>query len=175
MFFRKFKVRYQDNIFTNNMQLRMSFFMMPILPICGDIESNPGSKRHDSCYNFSICHWNLNSMSAHNFAKINLFETCNSITKFNIICLLEPHLDSSIAYDNGDTYIKGYNLYKVNALYKGNLEKLIINVYSCKAGFVLMIGDLNAKSCNQSINNTTTPEGAHLDSITSLYGMKQLI
>ena len=38
-----------------------------------------------------------------------------------------------------------------------------------------MIGDFNAKSCNWSINNTTTPEGAHLGSITSLYGMKQLI
>ena len=38
-----------------------------------------------------------------------------------------------------------------------------------------MIGDFNAKSCNWSINDTTTPEGAQLDSITSLYGMKQLI
>ena len=46
---------------------------------------------------------------------------------------------------------------------------------SQKADFVLMIGDFNAKSCNWSINDTTTPEGAQLDSITSLYGMKQLI
>ena len=38
-----------------------------------------------------------------------------------------------------------------------------------------MIGDFNAKSCNLSINDTTTPEGAHLESITSLSGMKQFI
>ena len=38
-----------------------------------------------------------------------------------------------------------------------------------------MIADFNAKSCNWSINNTTIPDGAKLDSITSLYGMKQLI
>ena len=38
-----------------------------------------------------------------------------------------------------------------------------------------MIDYFNAKSCNWSINDTTTPEGAQLDSITSLYGMKQLI
>ena len=56
-----------------------------------------------------------------------------------------------------------------------NFEKLIIDIYSRKADFVLMIGDFNAKSCNWSINDTTTPEGAQLDSITSLYGMKQLI
>ena len=51
-----------------------------------------------------------------------------------------------------------------------NFEKL-----SWKVDFVLMIGDFNVKSCNWSINDTTTPEGAQLDSITSLYGMKQLI
>ena len=56
-----------------------------------------------------------------------------------------------------------------------DFEKLMIDIYSRKADFVLMIGDFNAKSCNWSINNTTTPEGAHLGSITSLYGMKQLI
>ena len=37
-----------------------------------------------------------------------------------------------------------------------------------------MIGDFNTKSCNWSINDTTTPKGAQLDSITALYGMKQL-
>ena len=60
-----------------------------------------------------------------------------------------------------------------------NLTPLLttfINYFiSRKADFVLMIGDFNAKSCNWSINDTTTPEGAQLDSITSLYGMKQLI
>ena len=56
-----------------------------------------------------------------------------------------------------------------------NSEKVIIDIYSQKADFVLMIGDFNADSCNLSINDTTTPEGAQLDSFKSFYGMKQLI
>ena len=38
-----------------------------------------------------------------------------------------------------------------------------------------MIGDFNAKSCNWSTNDTTSPKEAQLDSITYLYEMKQLI
>ena len=34
-----------------------------------------------------------------------------------------------------------------------------------KADFVMMICDFNAKSCNWSINDITTQEGAHLDCI----------
>ena len=36
--------------------------------LCEDIESNPGP-RPNSGQSFSICHWNLNSMAAHNFFK----------------------------------------------------------------------------------------------------------
>ena len=53
-----------------------------------------------------------------------------------------------------------------------NLKKLIIDIYSRKADFVLMIGDFNVKSTNWSTNDTTTPEGAQLDFIISSYGMK---
>ena len=56
-----------------------------------------------------------------------------------------------------------------------NLWKLIIDMYSQKASFVLMIGEFNANSCNWSMNGTTTLERIQLDSITFLYGMKQLI
>ena len=38
-----------------------------------------------------------------------------------------------------------------------------------------MIGDFHAKSYKWSINDTTTPEGDQLESITSLYRMKQII
>ena len=49
-----------------------------------------------------------------------------------------------------------------------NFEKLIIDIYSWKSDFVLMIGDFNAKFCKWSINHITSPEGTQLDSITSL-------
>ena len=59
--------------------------------------------------------------------------------------------------------------------FNNNLEKLLIDMYYREADFVLMIGVFNAKSCNWSINDTTTLEGAQLDFITTLYGIKQFI
>ena len=47
-------------------------FTQLILFVCGYVELNPVPKNRNSCYNFSICHWNLNSITAHNFAKVNL-------------------------------------------------------------------------------------------------------
>ena len=38
-----------------------------------------------------------------------------------------------------------------------------------------MIGDFNAKSSNWSSNDTATAEGAQLDYLTALRGMKQVI
>ena len=38
-----------------------------------------------------------------------------------------------------------------------------------------MIWDFNTSSSNWSSNNTTTAEGAQLDYLTSLYGLKQVI
>ena len=46
----------------------------------GDIEKNPGPKPN-CCYCFSICHWNLNSVSAHNFIKLSLLSAYISINK----------------------------------------------------------------------------------------------
>ena len=56
-----------------------------------------------------------------------------------------------------------------------NLEKLVVNISNTNPHFILMIGDFNAKSSNWSSNDTTTAEGAQLDYLTLLYGMKQVI
>ena len=37
-----------------------------LITLSGDIEKNPGPMP-SSCDKFSICRWNLNSISAHNF------------------------------------------------------------------------------------------------------------
>ena len=55
-----------------------------LLMLCEDIESNPGA-RPNSGQRFSICHWNLNSIAAHNFSKISLLRTCNKIHNYDII------------------------------------------------------------------------------------------
>ena len=43
--------------------------------LCGDIEINPAPKTI-SQQGFSVCYWNLNSIIAHNFAKIFLYKGC---------------------------------------------------------------------------------------------------
>ena len=75
----------------------------------GDVEENPGPKPN-SCEYLSICHWNLNSISAHNFIKFCLLRAYISINKIDIICLSETYLDSSISSDNENLELPGYNL-----------------------------------------------------------------
>ena len=54
------------------------FCVLIILIICSDTELNPGPKKDKSCDNFSLCHWNLNSIAAHDFSKLSLLETYNT-------------------------------------------------------------------------------------------------
>ena len=59
-----------------------------LLLLGGDVELNPGPKQ-SSINAFSICHWNLNSLSAHNYAKIFLLKAYIAIHRFDIICYLK--------------------------------------------------------------------------------------
>ena len=73
-----------------------------------DTEVNPGLKL-DSSQNFTICHWNLNSIAAHNFSKINLLKAYLTIHKTDIVCLSETYLDSSFPVNDENLVIEGYN------------------------------------------------------------------
>ena len=68
-------------------------FMLLILFACGDTELNSGPENRNSGYNFSICHWNLNSIAAHNFVKVNLLQAYYAIYDFDMIFLSESYLD----------------------------------------------------------------------------------
>ena len=52
----------------------------------GDIEKNPGPKPN-SYQSFSICHWNLNSITAHNFLKVSLLRAYITVHSFDVIGL----------------------------------------------------------------------------------------
>ena len=75
----------------------------------GDIEENPGPKLN-SCEYLSILHWNLNSISAHNFIKLSLLHAYISINKIDIIYLSETYLNSSISSNNVNLELPGYSL-----------------------------------------------------------------
>ena len=75
----------------------------------GDVELNPGPKQ-SSINAFSICHWNLNSLSVHNYAKIFLLKAYIAICSLDIICISETYLDSNTSTDDNNLEISRYNL-----------------------------------------------------------------
>ena len=83
--------------------------------ISGDVEVNPGPKRN-SCQSqsFSICHWNLNTLIAHSFAKVSLSTDYSSVIKFDIACLSEPFLNSEILTNDENLEIPGYSITRVD-------------------------------------------------------------
>ena len=89
------------------------WYFFCLLGLSGDIEFNPGPKP-DSSQSFSICHWNLNSMSAHNYSKISLLTAYISIHDFDIICLSETYLTSTTDINDGNLKIPGYIMYHVD-------------------------------------------------------------
>ena len=72
---------------------------------------------------FSICHWNLSSITAHNFSKLT--QSYTSTYKHGFICLSETYLDSSIPDNLID--IKGYNL--VRADHPDNIKRGGVCIY----------------------------------------------
>ena len=78
-----------------------------LITFSGDVELNSVHKRN-AAQAHSICHWNLNSVWAHNLAKSYLLRAYVNVHKFNTICLSETYLDSSVDY--GSLEISGYFL-----------------------------------------------------------------
>ena len=109
-----------------------AFFILSLLFICsllllhGDIESNPGP-RNSKNHLPSFCHWNLNSLPAHNFSKMLLLKAYNAIYKYDFICLSEIYLDSSIPSDHVSLELEGYKL--VRADHPNNVKRGGVCIY----------------------------------------------
>ena len=74
------------------------FYISVLLRRHGDIELNPGPRKSKGD-TVSVSHWNLNSITAHNFSNLTKLKAYISTYKYNFICLSESFLDSS-APDN---------------------------------------------------------------------------
>ena len=72
-----------------------SCLFIPLINISDNVEY-PGSKRYSVQY-LSICHWNLNSIAAHNYIKLVLLKAYLSIHEINILSLSEA---MGIQYEN---------------------------------------------------------------------------
>ena len=83
-----------------------------MISLSGDFQLNPEHKDKPSS-TFSIFHWNLNSITAHNYAKVLFLEAYIAVHKFDIVCMSQTYLDSNNAYDDGNLEIEGYNLINI--------------------------------------------------------------
>ena len=56
--------------------------------------------------------WNLNSITAYDFLRVSLIEACNSVYNYDIIGIVETHLDSTVEEDR--LALNGYSFMKDN-------------------------------------------------------------
>ena len=86
--------------------LQAQWFILRIILLSGDIELNPGPETLD------FCCWNLNSIFAYDFLRVPLIKAYNSIYNYDLIGIVETHLDSTI--DECRLSLDGYSLHKSN-------------------------------------------------------------
>ena len=98
------------------------------------------SPRPDSGQSFSICHWNLSSIAAHNWSKISLWRAYNAIHNHDV-CLSETHLNHDALSDNDNLKIPCYELIRFDhpaiqkrggtCLYHKDFLPIKVNNISC--------------------------------------------
>ena len=90
------------------------------MKLCRDVEENQGPKL-SSNQSFSICHWNLNSISLHNYIKLSFLRDYLSTHKFDVICISETYLDSDTSHEDAIPEIIAYTL--IRADYASNTKR----------------------------------------------------
>ena len=122
-----------------NAQFSLLHFFLFLLLLCGDVHPHPGPYNKKN-YNFSLCYWNVNSVKAHNFLKLSLLSSYNSIYKYDLICLSETFLDSSFPSMDERLSIDNYDL--VRADHPNDVKRGGVCVY--------VKNSLSARTCNIS-------------------------
>ena len=119
--------------------------------LSGDVEINPGPRRSTD-EAFSVCHWNLNSLLAYNYNELFLLRAYIAVHEFDEICLSETYLDFTVASDDENLEITGYNLVRAN--HPANTKRGAVCLYykTCLSLKVLGIQCLN-KCINFELKN----------------------
>ena len=89
-----------------------------------DVEINPGPKKKEKRF-FSCFHWKVNSIQAHN--KLSLLQAYNTIHQYDILCISETYLDSSVSTDDSTLSLPGYNL--VRSDHPSNVKRVAVCLY----------------------------------------------
>ena len=108
----------------------------------GDIKSNPGLEE-TKLKNFSCCHWNVNSLVAHNFSKLRQLEAYNSLYNYDFICISETYLDSFVTHNNENIQLDGYSL--IRSDHPSDSKRCGVCLY-CKESLGVKIINLSARN-----------------------------
>ena len=147
-------------------------FIFALLLCHGDIETNLGPKKLKKP-SLSVCHWNLNSLSAHSFSKLTQLKAYISKYKHDFICLSETYLDSSIP--DSLLEIDGYNLIRsdhpnyikrggVCIYFKEILPVRVINIPYLKEALLLEMNYNNKRVIVSVIYRSPSQNNSEFDS-----------
>ena len=109
-----FKSEYQANACPPDLNKFYTICCMLLLHfICAsDIERNP--RKNNTSFNLSLCDWNFDSIAVHNFSNPFLLEAYNVQHKFDMICLSQTFLDTSIPTNDERLNMRGYKVIRAN-------------------------------------------------------------
>ena len=169
---------YFESAFTFLLMLTLIFLL---LQYHGDIGLNPGPQKLKP-KSLLVCHWNLNSLSAHNFSKLTQLKLYISMYKHDFICLLETYLDSTIP--DSLLEIDGYNLVRTDhannikrggvcIYYKESLPVPVISLPYFKEALLLEMTDNNKKIIVSAIYRSPNQNNSDFDSFLS--NLEQLL
>ena len=147
-------------------------YLFVLLQCDKDIELNPGPKNLKNKL-LSVCHWNLNSLTAHNYSKLTQLKAYVSLYKYDFICLSETYLDSTTP-DNL-LEIDGYNLVRADhpdnikrggvcIYYKVSFPIRVITLPYLKEVLLLEINDNNKKMIMSVIYRSPGQNNREFDS-----------
>ena len=110
----------------------------------GDIETNPGPTK-EKIKNLSCCHWNVNSLIAHNFTKISHLEAYNAIHQHGFICISDTFFDSSVTEGDKNIQLNGYNL--IRADHPSNTKRGGVCIFYKETLALHIVNSLNFNEC----------------------------
>ena len=120
-----------------------SILTTQVLLKSGDIETIPGPKKSSA---IRFRHWNLNGMAAHDFVKVPFIEAFIIAHNFDIVCLSETFLDSSVPDHDENININGYSLLRVD--HPNNINRGGVCMYFKESLPLIRRSDLsNMKEC----------------------------
>ena len=86
--------------------LHLQWLVFRTILLSGDEETNPGPET------LNFCTWNLNSLAAYDFLRVSLIEAYNSVYNYDLIGIVETHLDSTT--DENKLALNGYTFINDN-------------------------------------------------------------